>query len=244
MPRCQRTFQRLPDARSGGPKTENTHWVCPYCADAESYDLLQDADLLQYARLAEAAAIQDFGRPNDASRTTFLLRGLRPECVFEPGDRRYDIYLQQGSDPLQLRLQIGHEMFHRVCSQGVVFHWTHEMLACLFSVRLLRHQGFEEYAAQTADAYRLEAAECSLQTLLTTDLWRSSCYPPGFYGRAYLMGSALKSAVGWSALCRLARFRVERGAPDVHRWLDSLPEAVKTAADGVLGGTAPEAAAG
>ncbi len=235
MPRCQRTFQRLRDASQGGGQ-----WICPYCPDAETYEIVYDADLLQYARLAEAAAIQEFGRPGDASRNTFLLRGLRPECVFEPVDRRYDVYLQRGSDALQLRLQIGHEVFHRVCSQGGVFHWTHEMLACLFSVRLLRQQGFEEYAAQTAREYREESKVCSLQTFLSADLWKMSCYPSGFYGRSYVTGSALKSVIGWPALCRLARFRVERGAPDVYRWLDSLPEDARREAGRVLEGKAPE----
>jgi hypothetical protein len=196
--------------------------------------LIQDADLLQYARLAESTATEDFGRSGDASRNTVLFRGLRPECVFEPLERRYEVYLQQGSDALQFRLQIGHEVFHRVCSQGTVFHWTHEMLACLFSVRLLRNQGFEEYAAQTAQAYQREAESCSLETLLNTDLWKLSNYPPGFYGRGYVTGAALKAVVGWPALCRLARFRVQQGTPDVAGWLESLPDAAKQAADHIL----------
>jgi hypothetical protein len=217
--------------------------VCPYCPDAEVYTAIRDADLLQYARLAEAQAIQDFGRPGDASRNTFLIQGLRPECVFESGDRRYDIYLQQGSDALQLRLQIGHEIFHRICSQGGIFHWTHEMLACLFSVRLLRQQGFEEYAAQTAREYRQEAENCLPETLFTADLWKMSCYPPGFYGRAYMTGAAMKAVVGWPTLCRLARSPLERGAPDVIRWLASLPDDARREAESVLEVKVPEAPA-
>lgn len=240
MPRCQRTFQRFPRSlQSKGRGSDAERWICPFCPDAEVYEVIRDADLLQYARIAETAAIQDFGRPGDASRNTFLLCGLRPECVFEPEDRRYDIYLQQSSDALQFRLQIGHEIFHRVCSQGAIFHWTHEMLACLFSVRLLRLQGFEPYALQTALEYRQEAEICPLQTLLTTDLWKSSHYPPGFYGRAYATGSALKSVVGWPALCRLPRFQVERGAPDVSRWLDSLPEGTRREANAILVANVP-----
>jgi hypothetical protein len=117
------------------------------------------------------------------------------------------------------------------------------MLACLFSVRLLRQQGFEEYAAQTAQTYRREAEDCSLHLLLTADLWKSSCYPAGFYGRAYVTGAALKAVVGWPSLRRLARFCVERGTPDVSRWLDSLPGDTKRAARCVLEGRAPEAPA-
>jgi hypothetical protein len=117
------------------------------------------------------------------------------------------------------------------------------MLACLFSVRLLRQQGFEEYAAQTARQYREEAENCSLQTLFTADLWKMSCYPPGFYGRAFVTGAALKAAAGWPSLCRLARFRVERGAPDVSRWLHSLPEDAKKEAGDALEVKVPEAPA-
>ena len=216
MPRCQRTFHRLPSSAD--------KWVCPHCSDAETYAAVRDTELLQYARLAEARATEDFRRPDDVTRSTFLFLGLRPECVLEPADRRYDIYLQQNSDPLQLRLQIGHEIFHRICSQGRIFHWTHEMLACLFSVRLLRRQGFEDYAAQCVEEYQKEAEICPPATLFTTDLWRLAAYPPGFYGRAYETGTHLKSIVGWHALCRLARFRAERGAPDVSGWIDSLPD--------------------
>ncbi len=229
MPRCQRTFQRISPADNG---------TCPHCSDAETYAAVRDTELLQYARLAEAAAIQDFGRPHDVSRSTFLLLGLRPECVLEPVDRRYDIYLQQKSDALQLRLQIGHEVFHRICSQGRIFNWTHEMLACLFSVRLLRQQGFEDYAAQCAREYQKEAESCPPATLFTTDLWMLSAYPPGFYGRAYAMGAELKSTVGWHALCHLARFRAERGAPDVPGWIDSLPEHQKESVQRLLVGDA------
>ena len=229
MPRCQRTFQRFPAAAQGDER-----WVCPFCLEAEVYEAVRDTDLLQYARLAETAATQEFGRPGDASRGVCLFQGLRPECVFEPGDRRYDIYLQQGSDALQLRLQIGHEIFHRVCSQGGIFHWTHEMLACLFSVRLLRQQGFEEYAAQTAREYENEAAHCSPETFFGADLWKLSPYPPGFYGRAYVTGAALKSVVGWPALCRLARFRVQQNGPDVNGWLAVLPGDKKSKAACIL----------
>ena len=230
MPRCQRTFQRI------SPSADS--WVCPHCPDAETYAAVRDTELLQYARLAEAVAIEDFGRPDDVSRSTFLLLGLRPECVLEPVDRRYDIYLQQKSDSLQLRLQIGHEIFHRICSQGRIFHWTHEMLACLFSVRLLRQQGFEDYAAQCEREYQKEAEICPSVTLFTTDLWKLSVYPPGFYGRAYETGAELKSIVGWHVLCRLARFRAVRGVPDVSGWIDSLPETQKESVRCLLRGDA------
>lgn len=110
------------------------------------------------------------------------------------------------------------------------------MLACLFSVRLLRQQGFEEYAAQTSREYRDEAEECPLEMVLGADLWKLSSYPVGLYGRVYVTGCALKSAVGWAALCRLARFRVKQGAPDFGSWLSSLPEDKKPLALRVMDG--------
>lgn len=237
MPRCQRTFRRLPDTRPSGTGAEVGPpgcWTCPHCPEArETYEVVRDPDLLQYARLAEDAACAEFGRPGDFARPVLLLYGLRPECVLEPGDRRYEIYLQRDSDPLQFRLQIGHEMFHRVCSQGRIFHWTHEMLACLFSVRLLRRQGFTEYAAQMACQYRAEAEGFPLHGLCAADLWTMAVYPEGFYGRAYVTGCALEAAAGWPALCRLAR-APGGAAPNIAAWLAGLPAERREAARDAL----------
>ncbi|MBC8102851.1 MAG: hypothetical protein H7Z41_09715 [Cytophagales bacterium] len=227
MPRCQRTFHRLSSPISGGHGANGcgpVRWVCPHCPGAEVYEAVGETDLLQYARLAEAACIQDFGRPSDAARATFLLLGLRPECVLESADRRYEIYLQRGSDALQMRLQLGHELFHRTCSQGRIFHWTHEMLACLFSVRLLRQQGFEAYADQMSGQYRSEAQACPPGDFFAADLWTLTAYPEGYYGLAYTLGRALKTIVGWPALCRLTRSCGEPGSPpNVKGWLAALP---------------------
>ena len=142
MPRCQRTFRRLSERRpaTGGG---GVCWICPHCPDHEVYATVQEADLLDWACRAEREGGRDFAVAPDAARPTLLLRGLHPECVYEPADRRYEIYLKDGSDPWQLRLQIAHEMFHRLCSRGRIFHWTHEMLACLFAVRLLGRHGYE-----------------------------------------------------------------------------------------------------
>jgi hypothetical protein len=240
MPRCQRTFRGLPEAATT-PGNGGGRWVCPYCPDAELYETVRAPDLLEYARQAEEACIRDFGRPDDADRCpTLLLRGLRPECVRDPRERRYVIYLQRDSDAYQTRLQIGHEVFHRVCSQGRIFHWTHEMLACLVSVRLLRRNGFDEYAEQTAREYRQQAEALPLSGLLRADLWAGEAtYPPGFYGRAYVTGHTLLEAVGWGALTRLARRLGRDGAPDVDAWLSSLPAGqVRAAAEEIVGITA------
>jgi hypothetical protein len=247
MPRCQRTFRRLTDAAacSGGAVPERHRspgqqrtWNCPHCPDRETYAAITDPDLLHFGRIAEGAAVSTFGAPPDASRTVLLLRGLRPECVLERSDRRYDIYLQRDGDPLQLRLQIGHEMVHRVCSRGRVFHWTHEMLACLFSVRLLRQQGFAEYAGQQAEQYRAESAFHSADDLFRTDLWSAPIYPHGYYGRAYVVGCALERAVGWRALADLGRAPAAPGdaGPDVAAWIAGLPANARSAARDALTG--------
>jgi hypothetical protein len=220
MPRCQRTFRRLgpgdPQSGSGA-----TRWVCSFCPDAEVYEAVFDTDLLHYSHLAEASCRADFGEPSDAGRPTHLLFGQRPECVREPEDRRYDLYLHRNSDPFQLRLQIGHEMFHRVCSQGRVFHWTHEMLACLVSVRLLRQYGMEDYAAQMEREYETQAERLAIDDMMRSDL-TSPPYPEGLYGRAYVTGRSLSDAAGWHALCLLGRVRKGTDVPDVAGWARRL----------------------
>ena len=221
MPRCQRTFRRLgPGAVV--PGSGDGRWCCPYCEDAEAYATVGDADLLHYAALAETACQRDFGKPSDHQRPTLFLWGLRPECVLEPSDRRYEIYLQRGSDPFQTRLQIGHEIFHRTCSQGRIFHWTHEMLACLVSVRLLRRHGGSDYAAVIEAEYALQAKQMSFAQMVAVDLSQGP-YPVGLYGRAYITGAALIEAVGWDRLRRLGRCLNSRGAPDVAAWQARLP---------------------
>jgi hypothetical protein len=181
----------------------------------------------------------------EATWPTLLVLGLRPECVREADEKRYDLYLQRGSDPWQLRLQIGHEMFHRVCSQGRVFHWTHEMFACLVSVRLLRRFGLSDYAERREREWEVEADLLSVAALQGTDLWTATPYPPGFYGRAYVTGARLVEAVGWRHLCPLAaRARTvttsELGAatPVLDAWLATLPDQARGRAGAVLAGAA------
>jgi len=237
MPRCQRTFRYL---RSGtiSPGEGISRWTCSQCTEREVYSVLREADLLAYAALAESACVTDFGRPGDYRRPYLLLWGIRPECVYEPEDRRYDIYLAAGSDPWQARLQIGHELFHRVGGEGKVFHWTHEMFACLVSVRQLQRNGFGEYTARAEQQYAVEAESCSLSRLLGADPWAEAVYPPGYYGRAFVTGMALKEIVGWSALCRLAHTRSEAtGVPDVSRWISSLKDAERGAVKSLLIGS-------
>jgi hypothetical protein len=177
MPRCQRTFYGLGEGRVAAG-VGSRRWVCGHCPDAETYETVRDPDLLNYAARSFRRCAQWFGAPGDAARPTVLVLGLRPECVHEPGERRYDLYLQRDTDPWQMRLQIGHEMFHRVCSQGRIFHWTHEMLACLVSVRLLREHGLNDYAGQTERQWLAEAPRLSPAALRAVDLWATPAYPP------------------------------------------------------------------
>ncbi|MBC7807358.1 MAG: hypothetical protein H7145_14560 [Akkermansiaceae bacterium] len=233
MPRCQRTFRYLGDGTVTFGAGTGT-WTCPNCPDHETYTTVRDADLLAYATFAQNAGIAEFGTPADVKRPVVLLWGMRPECVYEPTDRHYEIYLAAGSDPWQARLQMGHEIFHRVAGEGKVFHWTHEMLACLFSVRLLKRSGLADYAEQITAQYDIEAENCPLSTLLRADPWREAAYPPGYYGRAFVTGVALKNVVGYPALCRLARTHGPAGMPDVAAWLAPLPPAEQNAIESVL----------
>ena len=242
MPRCQRTFRGLP----GDPARVEEgalRWICPYCDEGETYQTVSAEDLLEYARLAGAQCARDFGAPADPDRASLLVLGQRPECVYEAAHRRYDLYLYRHSDPFQLRLQIGHEVFHRVCSQGGIFHWTHEMLACLVSVRMLRQFGAAEYAERVARDYREQAARFSTDALLASDLWRSedggsnTGPPTGLYGRAFVTGEALLETAGWPALCRLARTARRDGSPDVGRWMETLETGARRASAGILRGS-------
>ena len=200
-------------------------WVCPYCPDSEIYSVVQEPELLHYATLAENYCHQEFGKSSDAPRPYILLYGLHPECALEQNDRRYDIYLQHDSDGCQLRLQIGHEMFHRFCSQGRVFHWTHEMLACLTAVRLLRRLGNADYADEMARVYAAQAEKLSLSEMMNADLTLPP-YPAGLYGRAFMTGLALQEIVSWNLLRRLSRSMDKRGEPDISGWLTRLPAEV------------------
>ncbi len=235
MPRCQRTFYRLAEGRLVAG-TGIRQWTCRHCADAEVYETIRDPDLIQYRDLAYAYCAEQFGPPADRDRPTILLLGLRPECVHEAQERHYDLYLQRGSDPLQIRLQIGHEMFHRACSQGRIFHWTHEMLACMTSVRLLRRCGSGEYAQKREREWLAEACLLPLSDMLSTDLWTANPYPAGFYGRAYATGVMLAQAIGWSHLRRLARSLSPGGLPDVAGWLERLPPDLRAKAAAIMKG--------
>lgn len=248
MPRCQRTFERLGESAQtvsgttpvgittvgipGG--SPNKVWRCSFCPEAETYQPIIGGDFIEYARIAYAMCISDFGPPRDNGWRTTLWAGLRPECVREPSERAYDIYLGDGGDALQWRLQIGHEMFHRVCSQGRVFHWSHEMLACLASVRLLRRSGFETYATQTETEYARQATLLEVKQMQDTDVTLPP-YPAGLYGRAFETGRALQSVVGWPALCRLARCLNRTDVPDVSRWCATLSSRERIAVLAVLG---------
>jgi hypothetical protein len=237
MPRCQRNFRYL-GAGAVTPGAGVSSWNCPYCDDHESYTTVRDVDLIGYASLAEQACVADFGPASDQRLPHLLIRGIRPECVYEPVDRRYDIYLAAESDPWQARLQIGHELFHRVAGEGRVFHWTHEMLACLVSVRLLERSGLAEYASVIRAQYATEAERCSYARMAGADPWADAVYPPGYYGRAFETGEQLKRAIGWPALCRLARSR-RNGPPDLTAWLETLPENNQSAVQRLLSGTMP-----
>lgn len=232
MPRCQRTFRRFSSAHAAAPDSSGSaRWTCPYCPDAETYETVEASDLREYADLAFNACLRDFGSPPDSRRPFLLLRGLRPECVLEPDDRRYDIYLQSGSDPYQMRLQIGHEMFHRVAaSNGLIFHWTHEMLACLVSVRLLRDCGYADYAKQMERQYLNDAAQMTFAQMTRADPWAEAAYPAGFYARAYAIGLDLLEITGWKSLCRLARCLSPARRPDLEAWLARLSPSTAHAA--------------
>ncbi|MBC8143909.1 MAG: hypothetical protein H7Y38_20950 [Armatimonadetes bacterium] len=222
MPRCQNSFRPL-GVGTTAPGAGVGVWMCQHCEAHETYSTVRDPALLSYAATAKNAAVLDFSAPSDPASPTLLIWGTRPECVYEPASRSYDIYLATDSDPWQARLQIGHELFHRVAGEGRVFHWTHEMLACVFAVRLLRRTGFGEYGSRIAAQYAVEAETCPLPALLDANPWGDAAYPSGYYGRAFVTGIALQTVVGYAALCRLARLLCHAGVPDIAAWRETLP---------------------
>ena len=213
--------------------TDGQTWICPWCADHETYRRLGEGEP---ARVGVEAAIAlcrfEFGVADDGLRTTVWL-GDHPECVHDMRLGGYNVYLSRGANALQHAYSGAHEAFHRVCTPNNARHWAHEMLAVLFSLRCLDSFGNFVGAQMNRVSLEQEAASCDLEQLL--DLGAGP-YPNGTYGRAYILGAALVDAIGWDLLKSLALARDEDGMPSVETWLDSLPPTERGKALVILAG--------
>jgi hypothetical protein len=143
-----------------------------------------------------------------------------------------------------LRLQVGHEVFHWLCTPETaapgVFHWTHEMLAVITSLACVRlEHALADYANENEELFRQQAKSFSIAEMVTTRLSTDPVhdpYPEGLFGRALETGAQLRSKVGWKRLRLLAScFDTAGRTPDVRAWLEGLAPPKRDAAIRVLG---------
>lgn len=224
MVQCQRSYRYLEDAHQQPDGT----WVCPGppwtpaddCSGGEQYRRLDDDRLIAFFDTAFQMAEREFGLSVYGPCPREFIFGLIPQHIFEPRSQTSFVYVQTGSDPLQLRLQLAHEAFHAVASRAA-FHWTHEMLAVLFSLRVLDATGFAQYAEINRYHHAANSHDLPRNELVKV---ASLPYPEGIYDAAWALGTELETIVGWKELRRLARSLGPTGRPDVEGWLVSLPD--------------------
>lgn len=210
---CQRTRLYLP-----GRPSEGETIVCPWCPGHEPY---RRAETQDDVALVVATAVElcrrEFGVDDDGIDTTVWL-GEGPETVYESHILRYNVYLARDSDHWQIRYSGGHEAFHRVCSPCAGSHWCDELFAVLFSLVFLRSIGEGAHAERNEHQLIEQADACSPQ-----DFFAYTGGPrPGVYGRAFLVGRALVSLVGWERAKQLAVTRNLDRRVDADAWLTHL----------------------
>jgi hypothetical protein len=160
-----------------------------------------------------------FDKPDDGIKTRFRL-GEYPEIVYEGAEEAIHVYLGRDSNWLQLSYSGAHEALHRVCSPcNGTGTWVDEMLAVMFSLRYLEEAGFTDHARLNERHLREEAVKAPLEEVLNNE------HPDGVYGRCFLIGQALKAAVGWDGLIALNTYRDANGIVNLDAWIDSLSTA-------------------
>lgn len=237
MPQCQRSENNtiLPEGQfeiapgvvqcPGAP-------YCPGCAGRELYVELPSGLLHEYLAASIDSCLHRFwARLDDEPTRLWLGAGRAPVTIHETGAGYgphvvgYGIYLVQSGTVDQYRYQIAHEAFHRVF--GASIHWTHEVLAELFSLWRLRESGHDGFAAVQRSAYVAATTTATLGDLhaMTGD-WRPL---------AYAVGQDLLEACGWDETCRLAHHYDEAGRPDPIGWLDTLAPGVGVEVAQIMG---------
>jgi hypothetical protein len=197
-----------------------------------SAELDRDATAFLDERSRRTAA--EFGLDLGDDAIPQLEWGQRPEFRTAAADGRPTILVaREDADWWRIRYQIAHEVFHWLCTPPGVFHWTHELLAVETAVRAMEELGEHDYVERTTASLAEEAERLTLEAMLTTSF--REVYPDGLYGRAWVTGRELISAVGWEALKPLARSFDESGAPSVFGWMRSLDEQAQEAVQAILG---------
>jgi hypothetical protein len=201
-------------------------WTCPgapygavECAGGETYELLTDAVHLAAALdvLAVTAAEFDEAPP---TRPVLFFWGELPQHIVWEG--KSEIYLERAAfGHERFFWQVAHEGFHHVCTPPAVLHWSHEMLATLWSWRFMDASGRHTFSQAVAQREISRIDLCPLDMMFAVN---SLPYPDGFYGRALSVGFELQEEVGWPLLKSLAYSFDSKGRPDVDAWRAALPE--------------------
>jgi hypothetical protein len=199
-------------------------WVCTGtgvgCPGGETY-YLQGPETRTGALVLEALAYgqRRFGRTPAQAPLVWLVNeksGQAPILPISAEDDhgRREIYLNGQSDG-QLAYQASHEVFHTVLTPIRIQHWTHELLATMFSLDFLAASGREAHRA-----IQIASDEAQAVGFPTEELARvGQPYPPGFYGRLSIFGRQLVQMVGSAELDRLAYYWGPDGQPAYWVWV-------------------------
>lgn len=151
------------------------------------------------------------------------------------------IYLSH-STPEQGAYQASHEVFHTLFTPVDTHHWTHEMLAVVFSLDFLAAEGFADYRVSTIDGLDRASAALRLDDLVAVV---GIPYPRGTYGRASVIGRQLVGLVGSDRFFELRDSWVAgTGSPEYDGWVEALPGEIRSrvASVGQTGWRLPKAA--
>jgi hypothetical protein len=153
-------------------------------------------------------------------------------------EERPTIFVQrEGADWWRIRSQVAHQVFHLLCTPPHTFHWTHEFFAVETAVRAMASIGELDDARRQMRRLREQADAMSLDAMLVTPL--TVPYPPGLFGRAWLTGRELTSAVGWVSMKSLADCFGGDGKPDFAGWLHGFPDEPRRKLEAILGRPSP-----
>ena len=225
-PMCLRTHRYLTDDHRIGPAGYRCAGQPPACAGGEVYGL-------QSVGSSAATAVGDaftyasrrFRAQRPPRLTIWLVEEPHaPDDQHIPPEATRDrlgqpvIYLT-GQTENQLAYQAAHEVVHVLFTPIQIHHWTHEIVAVLFSLEFLEASGKAEYLAAVLAAQEAEAVRMTLDEFVRSQ----QPHRLGFYGRASVFGRQLIQIVGPAGYVGIARHWTAAGQPDFWAWVDALP---------------------
>jgi tetratricopeptide (TPR) repeat protein len=189
--------------------------------------------MLRFAEYAYARCVEWFGSPEDAEWPYRFIPWHKSMCVRLPFhlDPCYAIFLDTQTSESEDYIcdSIAHEMYHRVtfARPGLLKEmWVDEMMGCLVSQQLLQEHGREDYAyameqSSLDDNHSLiniaQLRQLRLKRRLFEIRRKSTYYPKNFSEEIIRLGAALRTVVGWEALCKIVE------APTLMQWIATLP---------------------